>query len=217
MAPLSQNVFSFSSLCSILFHYLRRTCDTTCFLHCWERDGFIGPEANVTVARGLTWHTLVQSKQHSADSVWQTGRGRRMTMNHWCRAHKSQPKHTSASQMHAHTHLSPFSYSSVLSHLQRGVFLCAIPDFVVTETDGGIERGMAQQQKRRNLPLPFTLVWNNINSHCWPVFFWLAHFFITSFFSVFISHQNLKRSYISWNECSQWQRVSYSKSKQIKS
>lgn len=50
-------------------------------------------------------HTLVQSKQHSPDSVWQTGRGRRMTMNHWCSAHRSQTKHASmhAHQMHAHT------------------------------------------------------------------------------------------------------------------
>lgn len=75
--------------------------------------------------------------------------------------------------MHAHTHTrsAPLSYSSVLSHLQRGVFHRAISDFVLTETDGGIERGMAQQQRRKKLHSPFTLLRDDINSLCWPLYF----------------------------------------------
>lgn len=62
-------------------------------------------KANVTIGRGLIRHSLLRSKQHSPGSVWQTGRGRRMTMNHWCSAHRSQTKHTNKTYKHTHTQI----------------------------------------------------------------------------------------------------------------
>lgn len=124
-------------------HWTESTCDRTLSSH-------------------MTTHTLAQSKQHStrlslADRAWETNDDESLmlgtqitnkthkhtnTHTHTTDAHMHARKHT---HMRAGTHLSLLSYSSVLSHLQRGVFLCAITDFVVTETDGGIERGTAHQ------------------------------------------------------------------------
>lgn len=55
----------------------------------------------------------------------------------------------------ADRHLSPLSYSSVLSHFLRDVFPCAISDSVVTETDGGIARGNNSAAEQEKSPSAF--------------------------------------------------------------
>lgn len=143
------------------------------------------------ITRSNNLHTA-NSKQHSADSVWQTRRGRRTTMNHWCSTRRLQTKHTALYYypcwdisltylVHTLIHLNPkqdirnMSFVHIwcscqkksptankiqihtrcmqmyfyllslphpfVSHLQSGIFPCAISDSVVTETDGGIVRG----------------------------------------------------------------------------
>lgn len=60
-------------------------------------------------------------------------------------------------QMHAGAHLSPPWHSSSPPYLQRGVFLCVIGGSVLTETDGGTERGPARSRQWRSLPPLFWL------------------------------------------------------------
>lgn len=108
-----------------------------------------------------------------ADRAWETDGDESLMLGTQITNKTHTHTDTQADQIHAGTHLSPLPYSSVLSHIQHSVFLCAISDFVVTETDGGIERGMAHQQKGINLPLAFTFVENNMKIHI------LAFFFLT--------------------------------------
>lgn len=111
------------------------------------------------------------SRLSLADRAWETDDDESLMPGTQITNKTHKDTHTHQIHAHTHTHSAPLSYSSVLSHLQRGVFLRAISDFVLTETDGGIERGMAQQQRRRKLPPPFTLLRDDINSLCWPLYF----------------------------------------------
>lgn len=96
-----------------------------------------------------------------ADRAWETDDdeslmlGTQITNKTHKRANTHAPDARTHTRAHTRTHLSPLSYSSVLSHLQRGVFLCAITDFVVAETDGGIERGIAHRTEEQKSPSAF--------------------------------------------------------------
>lgn len=104
-APLSHNVCRFV-IATLNIFFLAFTGSVTPCPFCGAESGgsLVKRKANVTIPRGLIGHTLVHSKQHSPDSVWQTGRGRRMTMNHWCSAHRSQTKHK-YTHTHPHTNM----------------------------------------------------------------------------------------------------------------
>lgn len=86
IGPVTSHLISVASVEH--FHWTEGKCDRTLSSH--------------------DTHTGTQQTTLSPYSVWQTGCGRRITMNHWCSAHRSQTKlrHAHNRYMHTHTFLS---------------------------------------------------------------------------------------------------------------